>query len=269
MAKIFLSVPVLDKPELQMMYSSYQAMLSCKEHQVRVYFNENDSLISRVRNVHISAFLNEYTDCEYFVSIDSDLEIVNCHPSNNIFSKLISWNKDFVGGLYALKQQKTKPLCASVPLSDDYSRDNIPFNSGLIEMRWLSSGCWCIKREALEKLVEAYPELAYTGDDNVAGKSIYGLCIPQIFEFEENGKKYKKYMSEDWALCERWRKIGGEIYADTSIVLKHIGKTYHSLWDLDIKIVKKNEPNSIPNLDQAKIAKNSRSKSLPPPGFDL
>ena len=87
MAKIFLSVPVLEKPELKMLYSTYQAMLSCAEHQVRIYFNENDSLISRVRNVHMSVFLNEYPECDYFCSIDSDLEIVNAYQTNNIFTK--------------------------------------------------------------------------------------------------------------------------------------------------------------------------------------
>jgi hypothetical protein len=42
MAKIFLSVPVLGRPDLKMMYSMYQAILSCAGHQVRVYFNQND-----------------------------------------------------------------------------------------------------------------------------------------------------------------------------------------------------------------------------------
>ena len=90
MAKIFVSVPVLDRPELRMMYSMYQAILTCKEHQVRLYFNQNDSLISRVRNVHMSVFYHDYPEYEYFVSLDSDLEILNTFPYNNIFTKLIS-----------------------------------------------------------------------------------------------------------------------------------------------------------------------------------
>ena len=79
MANIFLSMPIADKPELRSLYSVYQASLSCKEHKVRLYFNENDSLISRIRNVHLSVFLNEFPDCDYFVSIDSDIEIMNVY----------------------------------------------------------------------------------------------------------------------------------------------------------------------------------------------
>lgn len=295
MAKIFLSVPVLEKPELRMFYNTYQAILSCREHQVRIYFNENDSLISRVRNVHMSTFLNDYPEYDYFMSIDSDLEIMNVYPSNNIFTKLIAHDKDFVGGLYALKQNKTNPLCASIPLEEGVNRENIKFDSGLLRMRWLSSGCWCIKRSAIETMAREYPELTYVGDDNVAGKPIYGLCIPEIFEIESNGKKFKKYLSEDWSFCERWTNICGEIYADTSIAMNHIGKTSYSLWNLEVAKVPVPKPNlEITNdpdggdLEKEELDKNPKEtniptknsenhgdlngdlkEELPPAGFDL
>jgi len=233
MANIFLSVPILDKPEFKMMYSTYAAIMTCAgEHNIRMFVNENDSLISRVRNVHMSIFLAEATDCDYFMSIDSDLEIVNRFKTNNIFSKLVSHDLDFVGGLYALKREGP-PTCASVAVD---RITNIPFDSGLKEMLWLSSGCWCLKRSAVEKMVEAYPELTYVGDDNVAGKNIHGLYIPTIFELEdETGKTFKKYLSEDWSFVERWRKIGGKVYADTSIALRHIGKKPYDLWNVGVE----------------------------------
>ena len=74
---IFLSIPILDRPEYSMIHSTYQAILSCKEHRVRIFTNLNDSWISRVRNVHMSIFINDYPDYDYFCSIDSDIEIVN------------------------------------------------------------------------------------------------------------------------------------------------------------------------------------------------
>ena len=233
MSKIFVSIPVSDKPELKMMFSLYKTILSCQDHQVKLYFNENDSLISRVRNAHLSVFVNEYKDFDYFMSIDSDLEILNCFSNNNLFSKLISHDKDFVGGLYALKQHDKLPMCSSVPMDKNYKKDYKDgppsFDQGLIRMKWLSSGCWCLKREAIMRMVEEYKSLHYTGDDNMAGKPMYGLYIPGIYEVSDN---MKKYLSEDWSFCQRWLKIGGEIYADTSIVLNHIGKVPYSLWNL-------------------------------------
>lgn len=262
MAKIFLSLPILEKPEFPMIYSLIMSTLSCKGHQVRLYSNQNDSLISRVRNVHMSIFLNDYPDYDYFCSIDSDIEIVNCFATNNIFTKLIDADKDFVGGLYALKQYENEPRCSSIPLSNELNRSNIPFNKGLIEMLWLSAGCWMIKRSVLEKMVAAYPELTYTGDDNVAGKPIYGLCIPAIFEIESNGQKFKKYLSEDWAFCRRWKDIGGSIYADTSIVLRHFGRMPFSLWNVEVVSKKKDDI-------QTNLPPITANNGLPPAGFDL
>jgi len=249
MSKIFLSVPILDRPELKMMYSMYQAILTCPQHQIRLYLNSQDSLISRVRNVHMSVFLHEFPECDYFMSFDSDIEIVNCYPNNNIFKKLIEHDLDFVGGLYATKNPKER-RCSSITMDS-----KVPlFNSGLKEIRWLSSGCWCLKRSAVEKMVKAYPELDYEGDDNAAGKIIHGLYIPMIYnmtkeEFPTLEKDTRKYLSEDWSFAQRWRQIGGKIFADTSIFLRHIGKKDYTVWDVEAVTTTKPKP--------------------PEPGFDL
>lgn len=258
MAKIFVSIPILGRPELRHIYSVYQSILSCPQHQVRLYFNENDSLISRVRNVHLSAFYNDYPECDYFMSLDSDLEIVNCRANNNILQRLISHDKDFVGGLYAIKKPGVR-RCSSI--SADGSSPQ--FNRGLQEMRWLSSGCWCIKRSAVEKMVKAYPELQYDGDDNASGKKIYGLYIPMLYDLKKDDfpgiqLPFRKYLSEDWSLCERWRAIGGQIFADTGIVLKHIGVHDYMLWDLEITEEKRDSMSGV------------NKNIIPPlPGFDL
>lgn len=54
-------------------------------------------------------------------------------------------------------------------------------------------------------------------------------------------------------MTQRWRDIGGKIYADTSIVLKHIGKHDFTMWDVEM-VKKENSP---------------PSENLPPAGFDL
>lgn len=260
MSKIFLSVPILGRPELRMIYSMYQSILSCREHQVRVYFNENDSLISRVRNVHMSAFYYDYPECEYFMSWDSDIEVMNAVQYNNIFTKLISHKLDFVGGLYAIKKPGTR-RCSSITLNGA----NPSFDTGLVEMRWLSSGCWCIHRSAVKKMIDAYPDLTYNGDDNAAGKIIHGLYIPMIYSLKKgdfSGSSidlpFKKYLSEDWSWCERWASIGGKIFADTSLYLKHIGTIDYTIWD--VEMVKRQNPQCLPQNNQV----------VPPhPGFDL
>lgn len=260
MAKIFVSVPILGKPELKMIVNLYQAILSCREHKVRIFFNENDSLISRARNLHLSVFLDEYKDHDYFMSIDSDIEIANCSADNNIFKKLIDHNVDFVGGLYALKNPGAKQ-CSSVMMGAQAPQ----YNSGLIEVRWLSSGCWCIKRSAIEKMVQAYPELTYDADGTSVGKKVYGLYIPMLYDLKKEDfpnvtLPFRKYLSEDWAFCERWKSLGGKMYADTSIVLKHIGRHEYTLWNIDPS--KNIQPTPAPNPSQKRAQRHQHPTDL-------
>jgi hypothetical protein len=32
-----------------------------------------------------------------------------------------------------------------------------------------------------------------------------------------------RYYSEDWTFCENWRDLGGQIFVDTRVLLKHTG----------------------------------------------
>lgn len=259
MSKILVSLPVLGKPHLKMIQSLYSAIHTCKEHDITIHSSENDSMISRVRNVHLSVFMNEYTDYDYFFSIDSDLEIVNKFSSNNIFTKLISHQAKFVGGLYALKKEGER-VCASVPMD----RNRQPsFDSGLKQMLWLSSGCWCIHRSAIQKMVESYPELTYDGDDNMAGQKIYGLYIPMLKTIHLKDGDVKKYLSEDWSFSQRWRDLGGQIFADTSIVLNHCGEKSYTLWNTEVVVKKRSAE------ENKEVKMNANELSLPTPGFDL
>jgi len=36
----------------------------------------------------------------------------------------------------------------------------------------------------------------------------------------------KNYLSEDWAFCYRWRKLGKKVWVDKSVILDHQG-TYN------------------------------------------
>ena len=248
MAHVFLSYPILGKPEMKSVYAIYQSILSTP-HTVRFFVNENDSLISRVRNVHISNFLNDFPECTHFMSIDSDIEILNAYHSNNIFNKLVSHDLDFVGGLYALKNPN-QVTCSSISIDGKTPE----FDSGLAEMKWLSSGCWCVKRSVVEKMVDAYPELTYDGDDSAADKKVHGLYIPMLYDLKEGDfpdeeLPFRKYLSEDWSFSERWKAIGGKIFADTSIALRHIGRKDYELYPVRPEVKERPSP--------------------PPAGFDL
>jgi hypothetical protein len=84
---------------------------------------------------------------------------------------------------------------------------------GAAEVDFVGAAFMLVKREALERMVQAYPELRYTGSD---GKAASALFLQQI----ENGV----YRPEDFSFCSRWRKIGGKIYICPDVAIGHVGQ---------------------------------------------
>jgi hypothetical protein len=210
MSKIFLSVPILDRPMWQSISSITQSILSSK-HQVQLCCTVGDSLISRARSFDLSRFVE--SECDFFMSIDSDIEV---EPQDNIFDKLVNHNLQFVGGLYSTKS-KTK--CSSVALNNT----KFAYNIGLIRMKWMATGCWCLRRDTVEQMIKAYPDLTCSKGDLGTG-NLYYLYQPAIVTLQfEDGSTKRHLLSEDYSFCQRFTDIGGTIYADTSVKLKHYG----------------------------------------------
>jgi hypothetical protein len=69
-----------------------------------------------------------------------------------------------------------------------------------------------LKRVVIEKMVKAYPELAY----NAGGGTEHALFLDMI----DGGER----LSEDYSFCRRWTAIGGEIWADRYAKLIHAGR---------------------------------------------
>ena len=81
-----------------------------------------------------------------------------------------------------------------------------------------------IKKEVFVKMNDYYPELKYTSDQIVNGKSYssdncYDLFCAGIYE--TNG--VKRYLSEDYYFSRLWQECGGDIWADIAMPLTHFG----------------------------------------------
>lgn len=222
MAKIFVSVCIADKPEWQFAASLYNACAT-SVHDVNPFTEEKCSGLTYLRNKHVSLFLQKFTDCDYYASLDADLVIYECRKGKNIFDMLVADDRDFVGGVYAkrLDNPRDGQRWASLP------KGEVVKGQRLIEMEWLAGGCWLVKRSAMEKLRDAHPELVYDLEEEGIqhGSALFN---PYIYEYETG---YRKLLSEDWALTQRWKDLGGKLWADTRLRLGHIGCKEFKLWE--------------------------------------
>lgn len=72
-----------------------------------------------------------------------------------------------------------------------------------------------ITKEVAARMVSSYPELEY---DVSPGVVEYALFDPIILD-----SKIRRRLSEDYAFCHRWRKIGGKVEMLTDVRLSHTG----------------------------------------------
>ena len=124
--------------------------------------------------------------------------------------------------------------CLNFPLGKYNFKDNV---KGFKLCDYVGTGFMCIKREVFETIIKKYPEIEYLSDisasiDNnlrIKGNKEYAFfdCGVQGQGVLSDPDNTKRYLSEDFYFCQLWKQCGGQIWADITSELKHIGiKTY-------------------------------------------
>jgi hypothetical protein len=70
-------------------------------------------------------------------------------------------------------------------------------------------------------MMKAYPQLNYTpdGPPGNAQQPYYWLFFDCMVDPQS-----RRYLSEDYAFCRRWRDIGGKVHVDMQSDLGHLGQ---------------------------------------------
>ncbi|MBX3455310.1 hypothetical protein [Ferrovibrio sp.] len=190
----------------------------------------NDSLITRSRNTLVSAFLDRQ-DATHLLFVDADISF---QPQQ--VERLLGFGEDVVAGIYPLKvydwaqgeQRQRGNDCHEGTAEAALRYCGMPFDGQQGEWRdgfatgpYAGTGFMMIRRGALERMIAAYPELAY-GAMLVYPRQRVGRAQYALFDCmidPETGH----YLSEDYAFCRRWRKLGGQVWLDTESRLTHTG----------------------------------------------
>lgn len=185
--------------------------------EIEYKFIYQESLITRARNTIVSFFLR--SDCTHLIFIDSDIDF---HPEDVI--KLIKHNKDVVVGAYPLKHLhkidgKSEQACFNY--SVNLLNETTKVENNLIEIEYGATGFMMIRRNVIESMIQNYPEFQYINDVAINGEyknEVYYSLFDCIIDMET-----KRYLSEDYTFCKRWRDMKGHIFMDITVNLSHIG----------------------------------------------
>ena len=240
--KFFIATPCYGG-QLQEPYfrSVVKLMTFFNGHSIPLAFGTiaNESLVTRARNVLLAYFLaSDYT---HLMFIDADIEF----QLEDVL-KLYAHDKDVVVGAYPKKGVAWNRIRESLKLSENENKElsdreiaafgsdyainfkfvnrdakTIAVEQGLIKLHDAGTGFMMIKREAILKLIKAYPELKYNNDVNINNADLkdhfYALFDTMIDPID------RRYLSEDYTFCRRWQDLGGDIWLDPSISLNHYG----------------------------------------------
>ena len=171
----------------------------------------NESLITRGRNILTAMFLE--SDCTHLMFIDADIEF----QADSII-RMLAMDKPIVAGAYP---KKTLPIDFAINFKYlDPQRTKLNIVDGAVEVIDASTGFFMIKREVIEKMMKAYPELHYKNDASTSPSlNKYCYTLFDCIQDEEDNR----YLSEDYTFCRRWQKLGGTIWLDPNTNLNHIG----------------------------------------------
>lgn len=208
MRKIYLALPTYTgRPEAETFHCLLQTVqdIQAQGWGVQLKFTVGNGLIHHARDRFVADFLT--TDCTDLVMIDDDVVW-----EDGAVNRLIAHDCDFVGGIYPKKET---PIRFPVKrLEGEELRED-----GLLRVRMLPGGFMRFTRRCLAEMTAFYSELSYK-DDAVPGGRNCALFLPELRKLGDD----RELWGEDFIFCERWRDMGGEVFADTLLRFKHIGR---------------------------------------------
>jgi len=166
----------------------------------------NESLISRARNTLTAKFLAN-KESTHLMFIDADIGWEPWH-----LLVMLNAQKDVIGGLYPMK---SLPVKWCVNGFEGAATDD---NGNLQEVSKTGTGFLLIKREVFEKL-NAHPATKpFINDIGLPPE-----LNPYMKTYFDTAVRENRYYSEDWTFCENWRDLGGQVWVDKRVLLKHTG----------------------------------------------
>lgn len=219
--KVYIAMPTRDRPHIETQFSLLAMQRDFDKNRVPhvMRYTIGDSMLPKVRNFYVADFLA--SNCTDLIMLDDDLKW-----EDGAIMRLLSHDCEVVGGVYPKREEpKTYP----VKLLPGQLVDP---KTGLLEVQFLPTGFLRITRSCLERMVAAYPHLAYY-DKDAPGETAHALFWFDLHPDPENGRL--TCWGEDFTFCRRWRDIGGKVMADTLLHFFHMGgKGYQGCYAEDL-----------------------------------
>jgi hypothetical protein len=223
--------------------ASLFAMCAQNGIQVALECLTHESLIPRARNMLVKKFLENPSFTHLFFW-DAD---IMCDPNDIL--KIVSMDKDIIGMPYAKKALDWNVIAGKAKEAGERATGDILSKCSLsyilrtcpqqdpaetvYEAEEIGTGLMLIKREVLLKMIAAFPDLYAISDDPhvPADSRKYAMLFDTMVD------ETKRFLSEDYAFCRRWRRMRGSIHVYLPVKTTHYGQYAYEYNSSTIKLV--------------------------------
>lgn len=207
--------------------------------EVKFSFLFNESLIVRARNYLADEFMR--SGFTHMLFIDSDI-----HFNAQDVLAMLALDKELTAAVYPKKTTNWKNIIEAVkrnpeikPVELEQLVGEYVFNpvagtasfnvTEPVEVMEAGTGFMLIKREVFDQLREAYPQIRYkpdhVGQEHFDGSRDIYAYFDTIIDSPDSilGNGSFRLLSEDYLMCQLYRKIGGRVFICPWIRLGHCG----------------------------------------------
>ncbi len=180
--------------------------------QMGFQFVVGGSIVSKARNELVAHFLASKMSDLLFVDDDIDFS-----PADVV--RLLGSRQPLIAGVGRMRVQKPNSdpavwCCRFMP-----GTDLIQDDMGAIEVLGAGTAFMLVNRSVFYRMIDAHPEWKRPGAHDWPAE-----IRANYFEFfRQNHEGDAADVSEDYVFCDRWRKLGGQVFVDPEIALGHVG----------------------------------------------
>jgi hypothetical protein len=175
----------------------------------------NESLISRARNTLTAKFLHA-KDSTHLMFVDADIGWEAWHLLV-LLNRTMDPKIKMIGGLYAMKVFPLKWVTNGFEGAEEGP-------DGLQEVSKTGTGFLLTAREVFGVMAQHPAVKPYKNDIGI--DIVYDQYLRTYWD---TAVREGRYLSEDWTACSNYRDMGGQIWVDKRVLLRHAGHANFSI----------------------------------------
>lgn len=168
--------------------------------------------IVEVRNLFLTTWYDTQPQFSHLLFVDADMGF-----PPELIRDMLEFDKPLTGVFYARRQMT--PSIVGGALHADHSVDDLV--KGFLPAAYIGAGVMLIKRSLIKEMLEKMPEIIDSLPSVLANATTAPLTrLIRAFDciLKDNCR-----LSEDVSFCDRWRRCGGEIWANVNHKISHVG----------------------------------------------